>query len=355
MKMNTNIYTMLMIALTLTACKNDEDKVDNLHREIDTETNYVTPIVESTAVVVTREDAEKKAEEVRQNVTVDQSNREVSIKNFTAYSDLQNQIRNLSLNSDTKEVMANKAANEAFTYFVEQMPDYLRTKLVMKEVADVRNAMNSLNADLENVSTPERVIQRHIADVQQELKELNEEIAYVRLILEPDATIDYDDYRDFITNVNYNEEGVITIANFEDYNRLQKDRMALANAMKSEKENYSTSLITNFNNMVARMPAYLKVDDVMKAVADVKKEMKEYEADRKNTSISLEERLEDLERIDDALYDLNKELIKARQKYDSNAQDPLEAFRAQFINTANKTFDEQVKEADEEYDQKIEK
>lgn len=220
--------------------------------------------------------------------------------------------------------MNGEKAYASFETFVDQMPAYLKTKLVMKEVADVRNAMDRFKAAQKDNSTTAAELKSRMANVDNAVEDLNDEIVDLRLSLENDDSIDYDAYRDFVENVSYDDTGYITIINFEDYNTMQDNRMAMNDASNTEKDAYQKSLRTSFNNMVDRMPAYLKVDDVMDAVDDVEKEMKEYEMEK--GKVDAEESLENLEEIDEALYDLNKELIKSRKRFDDQNNDAIENF-----------------------------
>ncbi|BAO55099.1 hypothetical protein [Nonlabens marinus] len=351
--MKKTLWSMLAISIALIAC-NDNKKKDNLTvSEYETEQEVIDEEVDA-VVVVTREEAETMANDMRENVVLDENN-QVSIKSFKAYGQLQNQVRNLSVKPNTREVMSGKEAYQAFEYFVGEMPAYLKTNLVMKEVADVRMAMNKLNADLKDNTTSEATIKRHISKVKEAVEDLNNEIVDVRLSLETDNTIDFDAYRSFVDNVNYDDQGYITIINFEEYGQVQNDWEALITAATADKDTYEQSLRNSFNNMVARMPAYLKIDDVMDAVADVRKELKEYEAEKAQADVDLDEQLENLEEIDEALYDLNKELLKSRRKYDDRKNDAIEEFMEEFNSNSNQTMKERLRDATEEYNEEMQK
>ena len=344
---------MLAISMVLVACNENEKKDELVVSEYETEQELIDEEADA-VVVVTREEAETMANDMRENVIVDKNN-QVSIKSFKAYGQLQNQVRNLSVKPNTREVMSGKEAYQAFEYFVDEMPAYLKTNLVMKEVADVRNAMNKLNADLNDDSTSEATIRRHIANVKEAVEDLNNEIVDVRLSLETDESIDFEAYRSFVDNVNYDDKGFVTIINFDEYKQVQDDWNALIIASNAEKDAYEQSLSKNFNSMVARMPAYLKIDDVMDAVSDVRKELKEYETEKKQADVDLDEQLENLEEIDEALYDLNKELIKSRKKFDDRKNDAIEEFMEEFNSNSNQTMQERLRDATEEYNEEMEK
>ncbi|WP_156339992.1 hypothetical protein [Nonlabens sp. YIK11] len=342
--------TMIAVSLAMTACK--EEKTDEtLVMEVYDE-DAATEDDSDVVAVVTREDAETMANEMKTNVNVDKDNN-LTITGFEEYGQLQNDIKNLSTSPNLRDKMNGEKAYASFETFVAQMPAYLKTNLVMKEVSDVRNRMDRLNATLNNANATESAIKSRIVDVEEAVQDLNDEIVDIRLSLENDTSIDYDAYRDFVDNVNYDDAGYVTIINFDNYAKVQDDRIALYEAADDEKNTYQKTLRASFNEMVNRMPAYLKIDDVMDAVADVQKEMKEYEMEKNNAETDLDENLENLEEIDEALYDLNKELIKSRKKYDDQKSDAIEEFMEEFNSNSNQTMSERIKDATEEYNEEM--
>ncbi|SCY38680.1 hypothetical protein SAMN05192588_2611 [Nonlabens sp. Hel1_33_55] len=343
------LLTLLTATIAFTACK-DEKADDILVMEVTDDNELNDGDNMETAAMVTREDAETMASDMKSNVTVDNDNN-ISITGFAEYGQLQNDIKNLSTSPNLRDKMNGEKAYASFETFVDRMPAYLKTNLVMKEVDDVKNAMDRFKAAQNNDDVTKATLKNRMVNVEEAVQDLNDEIVDVRLSLENDTTIDYDAYRDFVDNVNYDDEGYITIINFENYGTVQNDWMAMNEASNTEKDSYQKTLRTSFNEMVNRMPAYLKIDDVMDAVADVQKEMKEYEQEKNN--VDTEENLENLEEIDEALYDLNKELIKSRKKYDDQKNDAIEEFMEEFNSNSNQTMQERVNDATEEYNEEM--
>ncbi len=347
------ILSLAAVSMTLIACNNNEKQEDEMDSASYDQSQVANDGTSMTAdIVISREEAESMASDMKENVNVD-ANNQLSIKNFKEYGQLQNDVRNLSVNPNTRDVMAGKKAYESFNYFVEEMPAYLQTTLVMKEVGDVRTAMNRLNADLNDDNTTANEIENRIANVEETVEDLNEEIVDIRLSLENDPTIDYDAYRDFVQNVSYDDAGYVTIVDFEEYDTVQDNWITMTSASPQEKMSFTQTLNSNFNNMVANMPAYLKIDDVMDAVDDVREEIQEYETEKDAPDAELEDRIELLEEIEDALYDLNKELLKSRKKYDDRKQDAIEEFMEEFNSDSNQTMKERLRDATEEYNEEM--
>ncbi len=345
--------SLAAVSMTLVACNNNEKENSAADAADYEQEELINDGTEMTAdIVITREEAETMAKDMKENVKVD-ANNEVSITSFKEYGQLQNDIRNLSVNPDKRDVMAGKKAAESFNYFVQKMPAYLKTNLVMKEVGDVRNAMNRLTADLEDENTTRQEIENRIATVEEAVDDLNEEIVDIRLSLEEDPAIDYDAYRDFVQNVNYDDQGYVTIIDFEEFDTVRDNWIAMSSATPQQKMSFTQTLRTNFNSMVANMPAYLKIDDVMDAVDDVDEEIDEYENEKDAPDAELEDQLELLEEIEESLYDLNKELLKARKKYDEKRDDAIEEFMEEFNSDTNQTMKERLKDAREEYNEEM--
>ncbi|WP_304015524.1 hypothetical protein [Nonlabens dokdonensis] len=325
--MKKSIFTILMLSTIMIACKDNDKETDDLAKEQSVaEADYENNDDYNTTAVVTYnlESAEEMADEARENVTMDKNNM-VSLKNFTSYGELQNNIKNLSIDPNKRDKMQEKKAIESFNYFVSNMPNYLKTDLIMKEVEDARMAMKKLEKDLNDETTSSRVIKKHIQNVKDKVTDLNNEIVDMRLSLDK-QDLDYAAYSDFVNNVNYNDVGVITIVDFDNYRQFQDDYNTFNQADAENQMKLEQSLSTTFNEMVATMPNYLKIDDVMDALDDIRKEIKEYETEINDPSIDNEEHLENLEEIDEAMYDFNKELLKARKKFDEENLDLLENY-----------------------------
>ncbi|ALM20840.1 hypothetical protein AAT17_06170 [Nonlabens sp. MIC269] len=342
----------LIVAAAMVACnnekKNTEELVEDAGNEMQQAYNDIGDVSREN-VSYTENEAESMAQDMKTNVQV-MDDGSVNISNFTAYGELQNQVKNLSTSPNVRDEMNSENAYQAFQTFVEEMPAYLKTNVIMKEVDDVEKAMKKLVADLEDESTKESTIKDHIEDIQEAVEDLNDEIVDARLRFDGYEDEELANYADFVSNVNYDDEGVITIVDFNDYETVKTDRMNMMNAQEDQKITYAQTLVTDFNSMLNNMPEYLKVDDVMDAVEDVQKEMKEYQ-DEKATA-TLDENLENLEEIDEALYDLNKEMLKARKKYDENRRDAIEEYLEE-LNDTDEPMSQRLKEAREEYNEEM--
>lgn len=297
---------------TTTTYTGDEDLTDKDYNNVIPKKTY------------TQNEGQELATVMKENVSISDKN-EANIQNFTAYGELINEVHNLSISPDVRDKMSNERAQKAFKTFLNDMPDYLKTRWIRKEVTDVQNAMRSLQNAIDNNKT-DRYIKKQINRVSDEIEDLNNEIVDTRLRLDNNKEYDYQLYRNFVNNVMFNDAYIVSIKDFKDYDVVNEDRENLEKASNKGKMPYASTLIYDFNMMVSKMPEYLKIDDVMDAVEDVQKEMKEYQKEMNNPEIEMNEHLENIEEIDEALYDLNKELLKARKDFDEDRRDAIEEY-----------------------------
>ncbi|AZQ42937.1 DNA gyrase subunit A family protein [Nonlabens ponticola] len=345
--------SMLALSMAITAC-NDSKKKDNASN--DTEYNE-DATGDSTSEdmdtqEMSREDAERMSKDMRDNVEVDDEDN-VTIKSFAEYGELQTQVRNLSTKPDLREDMVGMEAYNAFEKFVANMPAYLKTNAVMKEVQDTRVAMDRFKADLEDESVSKETMKRHLMKVETAVEDLNDEIASVRQGLDA-SDIDYTAYNDFATNVNYGDNGLIYITGFDAFNQAQRDYILMRDGDMDEKMKYETSLKKDFKALAQNIPSYLLVDDVEDEIEDVQEEIAYYEKYKNDKSVDAEQQLENLEEIEEAMYDLNRELVKARKKYVDNRKDAIEEFMEEFNDDDGRSMEARLKDATEEYNEEIE-
>ncbi|WP_124978888.1 hypothetical protein [Nonlabens xiamenensis] len=347
------ILSVLAMSTLMIACK-DNDKENNLDENYDTSTEQTMADNEDQeyASSITRQEAEEMSQQWRDNVTVDENN-QVNVKNFAAYGELQNSIRNLSVDPEVRNEMLGKNAYTAFEHFVDEMPAYLKTTYVMKEVEDVREAMDQYQYDMNHSEVSEELVKNHIMDLKEAVDDLDNEITDVRQSLDTSVEINYADYQEFTNNVNYNdEEGMIVITDYPIYTTVYNDWTSMSEASYNEQLTEVEKLNKDFQQMINTMPAYLKIDDVMDAVEDVQKEMNEYQED-KQKGVDQDEMEENLEEIDEALYDLDKEFKKARKKYAEDRKDATEEFMEEFTSDSDQTIRERVRDASEEYEEEM--
>lgn len=319
--MKKTLFTITIITAMLVSCNDNKNKEaelagnDSKPQNTSYETEKLIPVSPWDTTYFTEDDAVQMANQIKKEVTVDQNNN-LSIKSFTAYGELQNQVRNLSIHPDVRDEMASQKVRKAFKTFKEEMPAYLKTKMVKKEVDDVEKVMKRHEEVLNDQNATEAKVRKHIARVKDAVEDLNNEIVDVRLSLEKDDSIDFKAYTDFVKNVNFDDSNNVTITDFTDYDQVKVDQNNMNRAKDDEKMSYAAILIDDFSTMVAKMPSYLQIDDVMDAVEDVQEEMREYQESQNDPDNDYEDYLDDMEDIDDALYDFNKELLKARKEFD---------------------------------------
>ncbi|MGB5983626.1 MAG: hypothetical protein WBG46_15930 [Nonlabens sp.] len=324
--------SIIVIGFALTSCKESDEKVvdsddieaTSLNDSYDNDASNSAEN-ENNGTNYDKSEASEMARQMKENVQVDKNN-DISIKNFTAYGELQNQVKNLSIDPSVRSEMNSEKAKKAFETFKDEMPAYLNTVMVRKEVDDAERAMTRMYKTLENGNASEKIVKKHINKVKSSINDLNQEIVDIRLSMDNDDSINFDSYSDFVNSVSYDDNYRVTILEFEEYDKVSDDRMNMDNAAHNEKDQYAKILIEDFSTMISNMPEYIKIDDVEDAVEDVQKEMREYQEEKGSSTITKEENQENLEEIDEALYDLNKELIKARKKYDSQRNDAIENY-----------------------------
>jgi DNA-binding NarL/FixJ family response regulator len=158
---------------------------------------------------------------------------------------------------------------------------------------------------------------------------------------------------DFESNVVVKDGKIISIKGYDGYSRLQSNWSDLQKANISDMKMKSESLRSSFNEFKSTIPSYLRVDDVNDAIRDVEKELKEYETEMVGNKATEKNNRENMEEIQEAFDDLEKEMIQARQKFIDNKEDAMEEYMEEINSSRNQTTTEKYLDATEEYNEEM--
>jgi len=149
-------------------------------------------------------------------------------------------------------------------------------------------------------------------------------------------------------DINYSKTGIASIKNWDSYNTLNTE-MAEIKKLKLKTTNVR---VINLNNSISNLgnniPAWLKTEEVMEDVEDIKKEYKEL-MNEKNASEK--EKKENLEEFFEQFDDLNEELDETVQRYIKINDDASEEFNEEMkkgkVQAAYEEHTEEIKEVNE--------
>ena len=155
------------------------------------------------------------------------------------------------------------------------------------------------------------------------------------------------------SNVTVNNDTITEIKNYRDYSDMRNYLYIFANSTAQNERENELTLRESFNVFKNTIPYYLRRDDVNDAVRDVEKELSEYEMEKNQTSTSEEERRENIEEIQEAFDDLEKEIVQARKKFEDNKEDAMEEFMEEINSKSDQTQSERYRDAIEEYNEEM--
>ncbi|MEP0480383.1 MAG: hypothetical protein ABJD23_09215, partial [Nonlabens sp.] len=158
---------------------------------------------------------------------------------------------------------------------------------------------------------------------------------------------------DFESNVEVKDGKIVSIKGYDAYDNLRISFADLKESNTADMKMKSESLRASFNSFKTSIPAYLRVDDVNDAIEDVEKEIKEYEEEMVGEKASEKNNKENMEEIQEAFDDLEKEMIQAREKFIDNKKDAMEEYMEEINSSRNQTTTERYLDATEEYNEEM--
>jgi predicted nucleic acid-binding Zn-ribbon protein len=158
---------------------------------------------------------------------------------------------------------------------------------------------------------------------------------------------------DISSNVMVNNDTITEIRGFKSYTLLRSNMYNFSNSTPEMELKMEETLRQTFNSFKETIPYYLRVDDVNDAIRDVEKELAEYEEEMTGKKASNKNNRENIEEIQEAFDDLEKEIIQARKKFVDNREDAMEEFMEEINSKSDQTTFERYRDAMEEYNEEI--
>ncbi|MGB3591742.1 MAG: hypothetical protein WBA16_08695 [Nonlabens sp.] len=159
---------------------------------------------------------------------------------------------------------------------------------------------------------------------------------------------------DFEKNVELDAANNIRIKNYPTYTLMRGYARDFSKSDESNEAAREQTLRSSFEEFKRTIPTYLLRNDVKDAIRDVNKELTKYEMDMKAADATRKQNRKNMESIQEAFDDLEKEIMQARKKFMDNRADALEEFMEEINDKGNQTKSERYKDAIEEYNEEIE-
>ncbi len=158
---------------------------------------------------------------------------------------------------------------------------------------------------------------------------------------------------DISSNVMVNNDTITEIRGFKDYSLMRSNLYNFTRSTPDMELKMEETLRQTFNGFKQSIPYYLRVDDVNDAIRDVEKELTEYEKEKAEKDATSKNNRENIEEIQEAFDDLEKEIIQARKKFMDNREDAMEEFMEEINSNSDQTTSERYRDAMEEYNEEI--
>ncbi|AZQ43478.1 hypothetical protein [Nonlabens ponticola] len=159
---------------------------------------------------------------------------------------------------------------------------------------------------------------------------------------------------DFSNAVAVENDRATQVKGWTVYSTVNADLEELRNTPDEKVMTSTQQLRADYNILMSTIPAYLMVDDVRDAIADVNKEITEFEKEVAIPTTTRKENMENLEEIQEAYDDLAKEIAQARAKYVDNQEDAMEEYLEEINNIDDKkTTMQRYEDAAVEYNEEL--
>ncbi|ARN79043.1 hypothetical protein BST97_14180 [Nonlabens spongiae] len=158
---------------------------------------------------------------------------------------------------------------------------------------------------------------------------------------------------DITYNVRIADGSISEIRGYSDYSDMRNYLDIFANSTPETEVQSEFTLRESFDVFKNTIPYYLRRDDVNEAIKDVEKELTDYEENKAKENPSPAEHDQNVKEIQEAFDNLEKEIIKARKKFEDNRKDAMEEFMEEIKDKSNKTQSERYRDAMEEYNEEM--
>ncbi len=158
---------------------------------------------------------------------------------------------------------------------------------------------------------------------------------------------------DITYNVRVADGSISEIRGYSDYSDMRNYLDIFANSTPETEMQSEFTLRESFDVFKNTIPYYLRRDDVNEAIKDVEKELTDYEENKAKENPSPTEHDQNVREIQEAFDNLEKEIIKARKRFENNRKDAMEEFMEEIKDKSNKTQSERYRDAMEEYNEEM--